>query len=103
MSILDTEVPTKITREYLAENGWHPDKLERNWWIRKSTRSDGGTAAFSHFVYTFRDPHKRIRNQLKCNSWFHTDKIYSNIKEVSDLNAVMSYFINEVSILFHGK
>ena len=102
MSILDTEVPTKITREYLAENGWHPDKLERNWWIRKSTRLNG-TATYCHFVYTFRDPHKRIRNQLKCNGWFHTDKIYSNIKEITDLNAAISSFINEVSIHFHGK
>lgn len=102
MSILDTEVSTKITREYLAENGWHPDKLGRNWWIRKTTRSDG-SAAYCHFVYTFRDPHKRIRNQLKCNNWFHTDKIYSNIKEITDLNVAISGFINQTSILFHGK
>lgn len=103
MSILDTEVSTKITREYLAENGWHPDRLERNWWIRKSTRSGGGTAAFCHFVYTFRDPHKRIRNQLKCNSWVHNDKIYSNIKEITDLNVAISCFIGQVSDYFHGK
>ena len=102
MSILDTEVSTKITREYLVENGWHPDKLGRNWWIRKSTRPDG-SAAFYHFVYTFRDPHKRIRNQLKCNSWFHTDKIYSNIKEITDLNAAISCVINQASDYFHGK
>lgn len=102
MSILDIDTPTKITREYLAENGWHPDRLERNWWIRKSTRSNG-TATYCHFVYTFRDPHKRIRNQLKCNSWFDTGVVYANIKEITDLNAAMSGFINQTSILFHGK
>lgn len=88
MSLLSIEPESrKITREWLKDNGWRPyDKLGRSWIIQMKTTNDVGSTPYVRFIYTIRDPHKRIHHHLLCQgTWFNPKKEYEQIKDQHDL------------------
>ena len=110
MSIFDTfnNDDIKITREVLRRDGWIPtSKTERTWQKRNiptDPTKEKGLIPFVHFKYTFRDPHKKIRNILYCEGpfWMRSE-FHSNIKTMEDLNVYMTSYINRTNYITINK
>lgn len=105
MGLLNIEPESrKITREWLKDNGWRPyDKLGRRWWLQLKAADNVGSTPYVRFIYTIRDPHKRIKQHLLCEGAWFPKKEYEYIKDQHDLWMCVESYRMETYRVWHGK
>lgn len=95
MSIFDTEIPQRITRDDLLRDNWSPDRLGRTWTKRlKVINPDESFIAYLYFRYTIRNPHTKKRYELELTNPevvldTRFNPVFKNIHTLQDIHLII--------------